>query len=414
MFAVSYIFLISTINLAFAENAIPHVPVDGTISEQGCKVIGGTIMSALDVQNTPIHVCEYHGKHFKLSAFLGCPLITVGDTQDPQTGQKFNFDSVCDEPTTCGLQNSWGGYNWGNVGNTDLLDASTINGTGYVITTKYDEGVCLSEKYDEQKKKITLIADGLWKNQTVLNVLVPKLLLINTTVTVDGKNEGAHIEEFNPKNETQSCNLCYYTINIPILSSPTSKKIEIGGPDNTVYSLGPDFGLPSPLKQFKSGVKPTDITCQVYLQLIFKTVDGSPACVTLQTAKKLDQRNWGTYVTVNSIKTRTTDNHTKNQISYENGMNGTISGVVSVYVYGGPTMSSPNHSAHYEVDVYANDGITIVGRSISDVDGHYLQQLTAGNYVIYTYNDTKQEGHHVTVYPGKNTVFNISYSMSVP
>jgi dipeptidyl aminopeptidase/acylaminoacyl peptidase len=182
----------------------------------------------------------------------------------------------------------------------------------------------------------------------------------------------------------------------------TSGVYEIGLRHNdTVYPLGPDFGLPSTLKQFKSGVKPTDITCQVYLQRIFKTEDGSPACVKPGTAQKLIERGWGKYTV--SI----TD-------GYKQEMNGTISGVVSVYVYGGPISLDPNRSAHYEVDVYATDGITIVGKSISDVNGHYSLQLPTGHYIIYTYNDTKQEGHSISVYPNTNTIFNILYNMSVP
>ncbi|MDE1841147.1 MAG: hypothetical protein KGI09_04620 [Thaumarchaeota archaeon] len=252
--------IIITNNLVFADNAIPHVVIDGTISENGCNVINGIITQALDIQNTPIQACKYHGKYFKISAYLGCPLISVGDTRDPETGQKFNFNVVCDEPTTCGLKNSWGGYNLGNAGNADLLNASTINGTGYVITANYGEGVCLSEKYDEQKKKITMIADGLWKNETVLNVLVPRALLTDTTVTIDGKKADAKIEEHNPKNETTTCNLCYYTINIPLLSSQTSKKIEIGVQD-TVYNNAENWNNYYMLGSFDNSFpkKPTQI-----------------------------------------------------------------------------------------------------------------------------------------------------------
>lgn len=244
-----------------ADNVIQHVTVDGTISKDGCKVIDGTIISALDIQNTPIQVCDYHGKHFKLSAYLGCPLISVGDTRDPETGQKYSFNVVCDEPTTCGLKNSWGGYNNGNVGNTDWLNASTINGTGFVITTNYDEGICLSEKYDEQKKKITVIADGLWKNDTVVNVLVPKVLLTSTAVTVDGQRADAQIIDHNPNNETLVCPSCYYAMNIQLPSSPTAKKIEIGAQNTSLYTNTESWSNYPMLGRFDNSfpAKPTQI-----------------------------------------------------------------------------------------------------------------------------------------------------------
>ncbi|HET7337675.1 MAG TPA: hypothetical protein VFJ23_07275, partial [Candidatus Nitrosotalea sp.] len=93
--------------------------------------------------------------------------------------------------------------------------------------------------------------------------------------------------------------------------------------------------------------------------------------------------------------------------------NGTLSGVVSAFVYGGPLGSSQNQSVHYEVDVYATDGMTIIGKTFSDYNAHYSLQLPTGNYIIYTYNATTQT-HLVSVYAGKNTVFNISSIMSVP
>ncbi len=50
----------------------------------------------------------------------------------------------------------------------------------------------------------------------------------------------------------------------------------------------------SPLKQFKSGVKVQDVKCQpYYFILIIKSEDGSPACVTANTAFGLAGIGWG-------------------------------------------------------------------------------------------------------------------------
>lgn len=93
--------------------------------------------------------------------------------------------------------------------------------------------------------------------------------------------------------------------------------------------------------------------------------------------------------------------------------NGTLSGTVSASVYGGPLGSLQNQSTHYEVDVYASDGVTIAGKTFSDANAKYSLPLPAGSYIIYTYNGTKQT-NTVSVYPEKNTVFDISSRLVVP
>ncbi|CUR51358.1 exported protein of unknown function [Nitrosotalea devaniterrae] len=92
--------------------------------------------------------------------------------------------------------------------------------------------------------------------------------------------------------------------------------------------------------------------------------------------------------------------------------NGTLSGNVSSYVYGGPLGSVTNRSANYEVFVYAPDGITMAGKTFSNANAHYSLQLPAGKYTIYTYNEIKQK-YFVSVFAGQNTVFNITSSIHV-
>lgn len=50
----------------------------------------------------------------------------------------------------------------------------------------------------------------------------------------------------------------------------------------------------SPLKQFKSGIAPSDIQCKTNFALIFKAKDGSPACVKPSSAPTLILRGWAT------------------------------------------------------------------------------------------------------------------------
>ena len=47
-----------------------------------------------------------------------------------------------------------------------------------------------------------------------------------------------------------------------------------------------------PLKQMKMGILPDKVSCSEGKELIFKSTDGSPACVKAETAQKLIQRGW--------------------------------------------------------------------------------------------------------------------------
>jgi len=49
----------------------------------------------------------------------------------------------------------------------------------------------------------------------------------------------------------------------------------------------------SPKHQIVNGVLPKDVICKEGLELIFKSTDGTPACVKPETATKLIERGWG-------------------------------------------------------------------------------------------------------------------------
>ncbi|MDC8451645.1 MAG: carboxypeptidase regulatory-like domain-containing protein [Thaumarchaeota archaeon] len=148
----------------------------------------------------------------------------------------------------------------------------------------------------------------------------------------------------------------------------------------------------SPIAQIQLGSNSTDVQCKQGLDLIIKTHDNMPACVKPETAQTLILRGWGTF-TVPPI-----DN------TYDQKMNGTLSG--NVVLAGGPR---PGPQANYEVDVYATDGVTIVGKTLSDDNGNYSIQLLAGNYTIYAPDYPTRQTHFVSVFSGKNTIFNIVY-----
>ncbi|MHB8547361.1 MAG: hypothetical protein ACYDAJ_11390 [Nitrosotalea sp.] len=57
----------------------------------------------------------------------------------------------------------------------------------------------------------------------------------------------------------------------------------------------------SPLKQFLSGIAAKDIQCENDLQLILKAEDGSPACVTPDTAQTLMEKGWTREVATSNL-----------------------------------------------------------------------------------------------------------------
>jgi len=60
--------------------------------------------------------------------------------------------------------------------------------------------------------------------------------------------------------------------------------------------MGHDI-FPSPFKQFKNGALAQDVKCRGSFSLVFKASDGSPACVSPQTALSLVARGWGAIAT---------------------------------------------------------------------------------------------------------------------
>jgi len=60
--------------------------------------------------------------------------------------------------------------------------------------------------------------------------------------------------------------------------------------------------LEPPLKQFKNGVKFSDIDCRVGLELITNPAKNKPACVKPETAEKLVQRGWQTFMLVDKTQ----------------------------------------------------------------------------------------------------------------
>ena len=71
----------------------------------------------------------------------------------------------------------------------------------------------------------------------------------------------------------------------------TQAKFYYDGTKPCCIIAGP-LHIDSPLKQFKSGIGALDVTCKIGLQLVIKSEDFSPACVTPDTSDILVKRGW--------------------------------------------------------------------------------------------------------------------------
>ncbi|HEX5457249.1 MAG TPA: hypothetical protein VFX64_02555 [Candidatus Nitrosotalea sp.] len=94
--------------------------------------------------------------------------------------------------------------------------------------------------------------------------------------------------------------------------------------------------------------------------------------------------------------------------SLQTNVNPADGGILSgkVVLVGGPRLGP---RANYEVDVYATNGNTIVGKTFSDVNAHYSIPLPAGEYIIYAQDYPKPVSHLVSVFKGNTTTFDIFY-----
>ena len=64
---------------------------------------------------------------------------------------------------------------------------------------------------------------------------------------------------------------------------------------------------------------------------------------------------------------------------------------------------------NYAVDIYSNNGTTIMAKANVDSEHHYSVQLSAGRYIIF--NDCADNGlttNRVKIITGETTIFNIS------
>ncbi len=152
----------------------------------------------------------------------------------------------------------------------------------------------------------------------------------------------------------------------------------------------------SPLQQFKSGTPASDVKCNDSLQLILKTEDDSPACVSSTTAQILTERGWAlNYTNMTGKESISLSAYQGESIEtfYNNGT------VVSNFTINVNINNFKPSNALLILQVYYNDGTLYKAVNVSSnmiqPDGFYKYQLTAVSdenhpppfKVVATYNN---------------------------
>ena len=156
------------------------------------------------------------------------------------------------------------------------------------VTQSFEEsdvvfvGEVVSKEYLEPSDELTLIAESLFfikepfkgVNQDSVKVLSnEKFWGINFT---QGEEYLVFADYSGSEIQSQLC-------------GPTNL-IEFSNID-LIRNISENNILP-PLKQISAGIIPENVTCKDNYELIFKSVDNSPACVQPLTAQKLIERGW--------------------------------------------------------------------------------------------------------------------------
>jgi hypothetical protein len=191
---------------------VNHVTIDGTVTPNGCHLINGIITQATDIQNTIVQICNYNNKHFKL-------------TEESLCGATMEQAGLCDIPVTCGTNLTY---------LTQIRHGDKIpryEGSKQYIDIIYPGNMCVSEAYNEQEKKITIITNGSddvipyhGMNYSKIDVIIPTDILGNVTVTIDGKKSPTFMTSF--ADVTPQYSQSDIEIDLPF---SVTKKIEITG-----------------------------------------------------------------------------------------------------------------------------------------------------------------------------------------
>lgn len=167
-----------------------------------------------------------------------------------------------------------------------------------------------------------------------------------------------------------------YEVSVVFDDSLMGTTIDI--PQNLSSLTSEKTAILSPLKQFKSGIKATDVKCKEDLQLVIKGENDSPACVKHDTAQILIERGWALNYTdmvdKESIRLSAYQG-VSNETFYNNGT------VASDFTIDVNIHNFKPSNASLVLQVYYNDGILYktvsVPSGMIQPDGFYKYHLIA-------------------------------------
>lgn len=174
---------------------------------------------------------------------------------------------------------------------------------------KYGESVDLEYELDNGKVKAICLDEGALaievffetKGEGRLTLTIPRDVLDIRNPDCSDKKYIVSGDLDDPKfNETKTTN---HSRTLEIHYSDQDVKEYLAITTDTMimkpYKLGSECfpmdtkNIPPPIKQVNNGVPVNEVICKEGLELIFKSTNGSPACVKPTTAMKLIERGWG-------------------------------------------------------------------------------------------------------------------------
>ncbi|MFY3740230.1 MAG: hypothetical protein HMLIMOIP_000659 [Candidatus Nitrosomirales archaeon] len=176
------------INPVLAYASHPPKGIAGTVSSDGCRVIGGTTQPFVDRHaNEPdvaIESCLYDNGNYIIANEVGCR-ESIGVGKVPVTGQVYEFPTPCDVPRPCAMYQSWGHIETDTLYSTKMQ--VKVDERQFDIVIK-SQGIVCGSGLGQDLKLVFVDVRGLNGTDGSVAVTIPHELLDGEyKVRIDGK-----------------------------------------------------------------------------------------------------------------------------------------------------------------------------------------------------------------------------------
>lgn len=206
------IIVLSVSLLTTAGHSLPsygdHVllAIDGTVSQKGCDVIGGTIIKEpLTADHMPIDICKFGDRNLQIITYWVCA-ASVGHWTDPETGIEYGFPTPCDEPKIPQKRcdRAIKAYEYYRQNTTSMLynELVMVEKRPFYIQIGIDGySHCTDWQFNQTEKRLSLFVSGGRYDVAPMNITIPTALLDgNFTILMNGQEtkdyslqDGEHI-----------------------------------------------------------------------------------------------------------------------------------------------------------------------------------------------------------------------------